>query len=100
MKLMVSVAVTPTSRLLNSRVTAKASHDLYNRPSPAPGSCQTPVGLRTVHYGIAGFPAGEFRQVHVDWVITVEAHIPAKTAGKATLQDGAFNATNPTSVPC
>jgi hypothetical protein len=80
--------------------TAKVSHDLYNQPSPAPGNCQTPVGRRTVNFGIPGFPPGEFAHVHVDWVVSVEAHVPAKNAGKVTLQDSAFDATNPSSVPC
>jgi hypothetical protein len=81
--------------------TGLASHELYNRPAPTPGDCNTPAGRRVVHFGNPGMPTDDFRQVHVDWVIPGEARIPLKSkASKATIQDGRYLATNPRSVAC
>jgi hypothetical protein len=81
--------------------TSSVSHELYNRPAPAPGDCNTPAGRRVVHFGNPGMPTDDFRQVHVDWTISGEARIPRKPAAtKATISDGTFVATNPRSVAC
>jgi hypothetical protein len=90
--------------------TAKATEELYNRPAPAAGPCDTGAGRFTVSFSGSGMPGGEYRQLHVDWTITGTARIPVKgahlagetadTAGKAVIQDSSYVPSNPRSVAC
>ena len=83
--------------------TSKATEDLYNRPSPSSGPCDTGTGRFQVYFGIAGMPGGYYRQLHLDWTITGAARIPVKGAdptGKAAIEDPTYVPSNPSTVAC
>jgi hypothetical protein len=90
--------------------TATATEDLYNRPAPSSGPCDTGNGIFQVYFGGSGLPGGYYRQLHVDWTITGTAQIPVKgkhpagetadTAGKAVISDSTYVPSNPSTVAC